>query len=647
MNLGLVIAAVVSAAGCCASTAHGATALAEKDAFTGGFPKYVWFRGGERNVDPVDVWEKRLDGTVGIIRKFMPEELRELGPAQMEWVEPYARKHPEKLLLLHLNGEGRQVMDFPEVQQRYFPGHWVYEPGTTLLDDVDSKQSRLHVRDTSVFNPKGYLDHIKNKYHPQHIALIPLDEQGHHVWDATEFTILKSVNTEDGTIEVERGAIYSKAHAFKRGKTYVAPLAAGVWGNRPMWYYNLSADCPRNGAGRSAAEVYTDEIASWFGPTGPLHALDGIAFDVNYFTARKSFDTNNDGQSDGGIINGTNRWSEGDWMFLKGLRQALGEGRLMTADGQMPINQRAAGVLDGVESEGLVQPHDGFRGISRTINTHLYWKENNPRPLDFRYIVLKLMTPADEERGEQLRRFATALACCLEAAVTVGPTGDPALPEPFTAPGSLGHPKGPMLRLAQDTPDLLHGASVKIIKPVDGCVAKKTPEGLVLSPSPGQTGDGFGFEVKALEVPAGDLTVFVEMQALDPLEGFSRDDYVPRLVHGDLSPLPDYGESRRLNGFYHDLYGYAGTHRPSLLSFYFRRPGRPAEPVDLTFRVEGMGRVVVRSITAHASPDLILRRFDNGTVVVNPSLEPATIPIEGMAVPVTAPALDALLLPVR
>ena len=88
----------------------------------------------------------------------------------------------------------------------------------------------------------------------------------------------------------------------------------------------------------------------------------------------------------------------------------MGQNFIITCDGQHPINQQAVGVLNGIESEGLVQHNDGWRGFSRTVNTHLYWDKFNPLSPQFRYVVLKLMDGNDQHHAERLRRFGVATA---------------------------------------------------------------------------------------------------------------------------------------------------------------------------------------------------------------------------------------------
>jgi hypothetical protein len=60
--------------------------------------------------------------------------------------------------------------------------------------------------------------------------------------------------------------------------------------------------------------------------------------------------------------------------------------------------------------------------------------------------------------------------------------------------------------------------------------------------------------------------------------------------------------------------------RPFPAAFYYRRVA--SEAVDLTFTVEGPEPVTIRSITAHAHPDAMVRVYEKGIVLANPGLKP-------------------------
>ncbi len=633
--------------------------LDRKDVFTKGFPQFLAFRGEMIRASHRDyaAWCESVGGASGVIRKFVKEELPGIYTDSVRWANRYAVEHPAALMLLHLNGEARQVIDFPNVHQRFFPGHWVYLPGTTLAADIEASDNQLRVHDIKRFSMKGYLHRRRDgtkAWFPQHLILVPLDERGRRRWDQSEYAILESLGQDGDTITVRRGTHFSTPRAHQAGKTYIAPLAGGVWGGKPMWFYNLSSVCPRDHKGQNAGDVFADEIATWFEEGGPLWNLNGIAFDVNYFEARDSdWDVDNDGVADGGFVTGRNVWLEGDWRFLQDLRRKLGDDLLITADGQHTRNQRAVGVLDGIESEGLVQHNDGFRGFSRTVNTHLYWQQYNPREHDFRYVVLKLMNPNDAQRGDQLRRLATGTACSLGALVTG--TDGTFMPPEFAEPGALGFPRGPLIRYARSAPDLLRGMGTPPTDELthrlitEGCGIQRHEQGLLITAASTGDTDLMVVTLTDVQVPAGDLTIFVEMTALDPLEGFHRDDHVPRAVHGHFSKVPDYGEGR-YDAYYTDLYGYIGTHGASTLSFYLRRPNTSATWMDISFQIQGRGRVALHGITAHSAPDVLVRAFDHGVVVANPAFDSVTVALTDLLPQrreldtVQVPGLDALFL---
>ena len=104
--------------------------LQVKSVFSREFPQVLDFRGeyGHSQWGYQDYSDdlRLMDAS---LKKLVPEELDHIRPELVQWANRYAREHPETLMLLHLNGEARQAHDHPEVQKRYFPGHWVYQPG--------------------------------------------------------------------------------------------------------------------------------------------------------------------------------------------------------------------------------------------------------------------------------------------------------------------------------------------------------------------------------------------------------------------------------------------------------------------------------------------------------------------------------------
>ena len=111
----------------------------QKSLFRYEYPACLAFRGELNRWTRSDslAWAASVDSASGFIKKFISEEL-EIGPQMAGWANGYAGARPEKLALLHLNGEARRICGHPEVQERYFPGHWVYLPGTEVTAPLSS-----------------------------------------------------------------------------------------------------------------------------------------------------------------------------------------------------------------------------------------------------------------------------------------------------------------------------------------------------------------------------------------------------------------------------------------------------------------------------------------------------------------------------
>lgn len=597
--------------------------LSEKEAFGAELPQFYQFRGEMKRSSHADytTWCSSVSASSGIIKKYMCEELK-INPAVCEWANRFSQTHPQKLHLLHLNGEGRQVNDYPEVCNKYFPGHWVYEAGSTLTEDCDEKQTRIKVAATSCFLQKAYIYRNLSPvvWKPHYVLLVELDEQGNRRWYNSEVAHITAINADTRTLTVERGKTNTRSRSFKAGKTYLAPIAGGVWGNDVMFYYNLSACCPKDKNGQTAADVFTDEIAGWFASKGILENLDGIAFDVNYFdvSKHKEWDTDNDGKADGGWIGNRNIWREGDWRFLQNLRQRMGNDFIITCDGQHSVNQQAVGILNGIESEGLVQHNDGWRGFSRTLNTHLYWRVFNPLPLQFYYVVLKLMDVHDSRQTDRLKRFGVATASCL-GAYTTAPDSYSFLPA-WVQSRSFGRVQGELIRCAKSTPEVLKKTPDSLAKEgkLRGEDCRITIEGnfvKVTSDHPDKNRT-MTLSINDLELPAGDLTFFIEAKTMDNASM----DAIPRFMHVHLSNLPSYKEDKKASEFYENLYGLIGNQKHEN-AYYFRRQGVAAGRQTLKLTIEGTEKVCIYSIKVYNKPDILIRCFEQAIVCVNPSLE--------------------------
>ena len=634
--------------------------LSTKEAFTIGFPQFYSFRGEMNKKTHVsyDTWKAEVENSNGIIRKFLEEEMK-IDPNSVDWADNFAKDNPSKLMLLHLNGEAHHVVRDPDILKKYFPGHWLYEAGSILTQNALPNQNELQVEDIAPFLNRRYLGGngegkgFNKNNSPEYILIVKLDDKGNRMWYESEMAEIIKIDSETKKLTIKRNVCNTKSLSFDANKTYVAPIAGGVWGGGVMFFYNMSSDCPKDKNGKVASDIFVDEIANWFSPKGILKNFNGIAFDVNYYDISARFpksDTNNDGINDGGWINNQNNWKIGDYQFHKKLRNKMGNNFIITSDGQHAENQQAVGVLNGIESEGLVQHNDGWRGFSRTINLHQYWEHNNSIQPTFRYIVLKYMNSNDATNVVRLQRFAVGTACCLKAFTTEARDNPERsfLPDWMRKPGALGQAKGEIIHYAKQSPDILNKSITELkdmIIPED-CSVKVVNNQLEITPNSSlKNARDLNLTLKNIELPQGDITIFIDAQAVDPSEGLSLTDLVPRIMWTTLSDLPDYGEGKNTNVMYNNLTGLFGTSKFDEMSFYYRRPTTDAsKTADFTMRIQGRGKIIIRSIKIYPKADIVARKFDHGFVIVNPSFDNLKVNLSDFGLKneiIEVPAVDA------
>jgi hypothetical protein len=125
-------------------------------------------------------------------------------------------------------------------------------------------------------------------------------------------------------------------------------------------------------------------------------------------------------------------------------------------------------------------------------------------------------------------------------------------------------------------------------------------------------------------VTQGDLVVFFEVMAVEPMQGFAQDDRIPRLITLHADGLPRYSDQRGHRNMYNDIMAYMGTPGFTPQFGYFRRAGNGRGKIDLTFIFQDQGKCRLRNLSLHNSPMAIIREFEKGVVLVNASEETVT-----------------------
>jgi hypothetical protein len=413
-------------------------------------------------------------------------------------------------------------------------------------------------------------------------------------------------------------------------------MTEGPWGrpNNLLWYYNYSTRCPRDEAGRTCSDVLVEHLAELFGRGGDLSDFDGLEFDVLKFRCGGSLrgrgaDCNADGKIDGGLSSGISFYGAGVVEFCRQLRERFGENRLILADGMSQNNQRAFGILNGIESEGWPDLRDHkIDDWSGGLNRHFFW-DRNARPPVFNYINHKFNMPSDKpgvtkvaDVPYSIHRLVFAVAAFTDSALCYSypPRNDPdglfGIWDEFRMGtenrlGWLGKPLGPAVRMATRQANLLEGGGKllggDIAEGSSGAIRKR--KSIRIAATDPEASE-IRFRLSDVPCSGPDLFVLVTARA-EAMKNYPRQ--VARMMWvgvAEKGGQPEKGD--RFMTWIGDKDFDSG--------FYFSNieSGR----VDLEFVVEGSEPVRISRIQAYAHPDVMYRRFEHGLVLANPSPRP-------------------------
>ncbi|NOX55052.1 MAG: hypothetical protein GXP27_11575, partial [Planctomycetes bacterium] len=458
------------------------------------YPRAFFFRSAEGMASnrriTYEQWEATFERLMGIEGKVLDEEVPGRSLRNIDFFTRFKRRHPEQLVLLHYNGNARDPRD---AEEQFFAGHWVYFNGARILEDVPAETGETDIR---VDRPELFRVNI-GRYGDRNddIGLCRLDEHGRPDWRHAEQVQLIAIDRARKVIRVRRGCYGTKPLAFSAGQAYAAAhVTEGPWGRRShlLWFYNYSTRCPRDTKGRTCAQVLAAELGRRFGPNGELATFDGIEFDVLHHRVHggrgvRVPDCDADGRPDAGFFDGINTYGIGVIEFCRLVRKALGEEKLILADGMSLWNQRAFGILNGIESEGWPHLSDWeIRDWSGGLNRHVFWRENGRTPV-FNYVNHKFVThgalPGDVRRPPvpfSVHRLVFAAAVMTDSAICYSYAPRPEPGERFgiwdelrmgqeNRPGWLGRPLGPPVRMAKRQPDLLEGQGTSATSLIQRC----------------------------------------------------------------------------------------------------------------------------------------------------------------------------------
>jgi hypothetical protein len=606
---------------------------------TMGYPQYFQFRRSEslalrRDFFRYEDWEDLFNRHPGIIGKVLEEEHPRRADdgslRALKYFQNFARDYPEKLVLLHFNGRARD-MNFGG--DRYFPGHFLYYGGCLATEDILAtiEDTVIHVESARSFALNRGVLRERN----DDVVLIRLNPDGSLNWNEVEYTSLISRDTSGNTITVRRAQYGTEPLSFEAGKVYLAaPVALGPYGpvaegHNLNWHYNFSSDCPRDPNGKTASDVFVEEMAEYFAPGGILQDFDGLQLDIHVaslqITDGRGIDSTGDRMTDNGFSGGENRFAAGVTALAQKLRAALGSHRLIMADGERDDMQRNYGIFNGIEFESFprsiqFEPTTWSASVNR-IKVWMSQTYGDP----FCYINFKYRDESGHTQlPPNLNRLYLSTGPLLDVPIAIfNYPSEPGNPLPQwdelkmglqNRTGWLGMPTGDLVNLVLDTPDLLAGNGQELspsfiasISPVGDASVSAVDHGD--KPSIRIQANNHGRVIARLPSPvlSGDeLTISARIWVKDT------DGVTPRQM-GRLATLRILNSASEVI----DEQKINLTKDPHNFIVSFGRLSEP--PVRYELEVEGVGDVFLNNMSVYAGLNPLYRDFENGVILANPS----------------------------
>ncbi|WP_153558601.1 hypothetical protein [Roseimaritima sediminicola] len=582
--------------------------------FDGNYPVSFFFRYPEglaaKGKMPFEAWDARFSQLSGVMGKMLDEEI--LGrSASQDYFRRFKQRHPRQAVLLHVNGGFRNPL--ADIRH-YDDGHWLYYNGTSVLDAISAEPEQITVRvaDTRFFQLRP---HRNNPSLPDDVGICALDEHGRPDWSVAEQTRLVAIDAQRSTITLERSLYGDKQrHAFPAGQAYVAAHVAQNWGtDNRLWALNLSTTCPRNERGQRAIEVWANELIHAIQPDGELDFVDGVQFDVPFVDPvslgrHRTPDADADGKADLGIVAGEPVMVAGFEDLFRRLRDALPD-QLILADA-MGKSQRCLAHLNGMEIEGFPDLTDAdFSRWAAATNYLRFWSTRS-RPPRLTYGLMKFLRWPRKPTAADAR-LIMAGTTLFDAAVPIGrvpdqPVGsvyDELLGGTLQQKGWLGKPTSPARRLGLETANLASQGWQSKVASLDA-----TPRGTTWR-AESLAAQAISFELGYEQRQKCDLMLRMTVSA-ERRNRYPQPSYRELTIHLESDvPLP---ESLSQTEFSTPVDG-----EPFEAIFYFRDV--PAGTLRFRCEVEGQEAVTVYEHSLHQAADLVVREFEQGVVLANPS----------------------------
>ncbi|WP_137222082.1 hypothetical protein [Shewanella sp. MEBiC00475] len=574
------------------------------------YPKAIYFRNAENSAANPNIsyqkWAKRWSKLDGMVVKALDEEIPGRSKeAQRKFIQ-YKKDNPSKLMLLHFNGNARDPnFDFDAFKAE----DWTYFVGTHSTSPITASDTRFSVVDSNVFRDADDL------------ALVPLKDSGDLDWRNAEQVKLVSID-KNNIINVKRGLFGSKSTSHKMGKAYlvahVSQPAIAPGSQQALWRYNFT-----NIANDGGMPIrLTNNLLQYLGKGKSLSVFDGVEFDVladirglKHHSRQTPIDYNFDGKASDEDRVFQQQYSHGVERFLASLRNNLGDGKLILADGNEPNQQRAFGILNGIESETWPSHWDPeIETWSSGMNRHLYWNEHSYSP-SFSYIKigeLPQKNGGSKAPSENARRLRVAAALFMDA--TIAPAYRPLgkkLDNWSEFTDGKKHYRSWLGKAVSDVKYFPVGSATSIkaiiVNPLDTVV--KQTESTILKQHHGQS---FG-HIRFTLPEASDVVVTMNVKS-NP-----KSDFKPnRVSYMALTPSKKRAQKNMT---------WTGD-EDFKARFYFKKLAAGSNTIHITSDAETL---TMSNLDIKSNAELVYREFEYGLVIANPFSQRVSVAISDIS----------------
>lgn len=246
-----------------------------------------------------------------------------------------------------------------------FAGHWMFEVGTTVSEDIDLTEPRvrIYVEDNSNFAVDG--DAMIHYYDAASET---------HDWTKVEHVQVREVESDDTGpfLKVRREAPVEWVMGDKEIR--IAPHAT-IFGPA-SWAINLSVGSPTDKNGRAGWEFLADYLYNrWQSDLctgdGKQTCPDGIELDGGRWLPNNQgspdilVDANNDGVTDYGYVDGIQTYGLGGILSLEALRSKLPDSLIIADSSRPAIGYRGFNHVNGIEMENFPETNKTRTSVNK------------------------------------------------------------------------------------------------------------------------------------------------------------------------------------------------------------------------------------------------------------------------------------------